>query len=109
MSIVRMPGVCYCECHDPGRRVMHCAPCCRGKCSVCRQNYKSESHYDQCVLRKWTPFMEDKVPQENRLECARELEAKSEELRPYSFGGEWDKASKQVETALPEILRRYEV
>jgi hypothetical protein len=53
--------------------------------------------------------MEDKIPQERRLDCARELEAKSEELRPYSFGAEWDKASKKVETALPEILRRFEV
>jgi hypothetical protein len=51
MSHVREPLICYCECHNPGITMMHCVPCCEGKCPVCKQNYTDERHVESCETR----------------------------------------------------------
>lgn len=28
---------CGCSCHEPGRSIIHCMPCC-GECPVCHKN-----------------------------------------------------------------------
>lgn len=51
MSRVRMPGICYCECHEPGSFVMHNFACCMGKCPVCKKRYMYAAHVDDCQKR----------------------------------------------------------
>ena len=31
--------------------MMHCAPCCLGKCPVCKKHYKDEEHARECQQR----------------------------------------------------------
>jgi hypothetical protein len=51
MSRIEMPGYCYCECHEPGVRVMHCVPCCAGECPTCKRYVTDERHFDECRKR----------------------------------------------------------
>ena len=51
MSRAQAPGICYCECHGSGVMMMHCAPCCLGKCPVCKKHYKDEEHARECQQR----------------------------------------------------------
>lgn len=51
MSRVEEPGVCYCACHEPNSYVMHCSPCCKGKCPICKKRYKSDIHVAECQKR----------------------------------------------------------
>lgn len=41
---------CPCPCHQPGMVAMHCAPCCQGRCWICRKWFMNglKEHVAQC-------------------------------------------------------------
>ena len=40
---------CNCECHDEGRNIMHCMPCCDGKCEGCGKYWVDLAfHQNEC-------------------------------------------------------------
>lgn len=55
MSLVEMPGICYCECHDDSipyeARIRHGFACCMGRCHVCKKNYTYAAHVEDCEKR----------------------------------------------------------
>ena len=51
MSIVELPGYCYCECHRSGSMLIHSVPCCAGKCEICKAYVTDEEHFEECRQR----------------------------------------------------------
>ncbi len=46
------PVPCDCSCHAPGASMIHCLPCCQGKCRNCGRPFKRglRGHEASCVM-----------------------------------------------------------